>query len=54
MRFLAAMLIASMSILLSPGAHAASLPPDIVVAADGSGDFRSVQEAVRMIPKGNR
>ena len=29
------------------------LPPDLVVAADGSGDFTSVQQAVASIPKEN-
>jgi pectinesterase len=35
-------------------ASAVQLPPDLVVAADGSGDFRSVHEAVQSIPAGNR
>jgi len=39
---------------LSASAHAAVLPPDITVAADGSGDFKSVQQAVQSIPKDNR
>ncbi|HTQ38256.1 MAG TPA: pectinesterase family protein [Pirellulales bacterium] len=33
---------------------ALSLPPDITVAADGTGDFKTVQEAVASIPRGNR
>ena len=28
--------------------------PDLVVAADGSGDFKSIHEAVQSIPRGNR
>src|SRR5687768_9396904 len=35
-------------------AKADPFPPDIVVAADGSGQFRSVHEAVQSIPKSNR
>jgi pectinesterase len=30
-----------------------NLPPDITVAADGSGDFKTVQEAVASIPRDN-
>ncbi len=30
-----------------------TLPPDFVVASDGSGDFKAVQEAVASIPKDN-
>jgi pectinesterase len=30
------------------------LPPDITVAADGSGQFETVQEAIQSIPKNNR
>ena len=37
-----------------PRARAESFPPDIVVAADGSGRFKSVHEAVQSIPKSNR
>jgi pectinesterase len=32
----------------------AAVPPDITVAADGSGDFKTVQEAVASIPRDNR
>lgn len=32
----------------------ATVPPDIVVAADGSGQFTTVQEAVASIPRDNR
>ena len=31
-----------------------SIPPDIVVAADGSGNFKTVQEAMASIPRTNR
>ncbi len=37
----------------SATASSAALPPDIVVAADGSGDFKTIQEAVASIPKDN-
>ncbi len=42
--------------ILASTAHAASLAlkPDITVAADGSGDFKTVQEAVASIPRTNR
>ncbi len=33
---------------------AASLKPDITVAADGSGDFKTIQAAVASIPSTNR
>src|SRR5262245_7550653 len=33
--------------------HAAEIPPDITVAADGSGNFKTIQEAVQSIPKEN-
>lgn len=36
------------------GAAAAEIPPDIVVAADGSGDFTTVQAAVASIPRESR
>ena len=35
-------------------AAAAPVPPDITVAADGSGDFATVQSAVESIPRDNR
>src|SRR4029453_2339378 len=38
----------------APTTQAASFPPDIIVAADGSGDFTSIQQAVQRIPKDNR
>ena len=40
----------------SHGAGVAPLPirPDLVVAADGSGDFRSIHAAVQSIPRDNR
>jgi pectinesterase len=34
--------------------NSSNLPPDIIVAADGSGNFRTIQEAVASVPKGNR
>ena len=49
-------LFAFLAIASAVLAQPASLPfkPDLTVAADGSGDFQSVQEAVVSIPKGNR
>src|ERR1044072_7410061 len=43
------------SILLGhgPAARAADIKPDIVVAADGSGNFQSVQAAIDSIPRRN-
>src|SRR3954466_12513213 len=43
-------------IVMRPAVIAAALPlkPDVVVAADGSGDFKSVHAAVQSIPKANR
>ncbi len=35
-------------------ADSAAIKPDITVAADGSGDFKTVQEAVNSIPRDNR
>ena len=49
MRSFLVMLIMSLCATLAPGAEA--LPPDIVVAADGSGQFKSVNEAVQSIAK---
>jgi len=40
--------------LLCPIASAQPIPPDITVAADGSGQFTSVHAAVQSIPKDNR
>jgi pectinesterase len=40
--------------LLCKMAMAQNIPPDIVVAADGSGNFKTVQEAVQSVPKANR
>src|ERR1043165_5300382 len=41
--------------LFAPASFAVSLPkPDITVAADGSGDFKTVQAAVASIAKSNR
>jgi pectinesterase len=37
----------------SPAVRSVMLPPDITVAPDGSGDFKTVQEAVASIPKDN-
>jgi len=47
MRYLLAFLF------LTSVAAAQSIPPDITVAADGSGDFTSIQKAVQSIPKDN-
>jgi pectinesterase len=47
-------LLAVLTVIASSG-FAQTLPkPDIVVAADGSGDFKTVQAAVASIPKANR
>lgn len=34
--------------------NSAEVPPDIVVAADGSGDFKTIQAALDSIPRSNR
>src|SRR5262245_31501254 len=51
-------LIAMLAILslgvVAPAIAQTALPPDITVAADGSGDFKSVQAAVQSIPRDNR
>jgi PelA/Pel-15E family pectate lyase len=39
---------------ISTPPKADAFPPDIVVAADGSGQFKTVHEAVRSIPRSNR
>ena len=45
---------AAVGLLLSHMASAAELPkPDIVVATDGSGDFKTIQSALAAIPKTN-
>jgi pectinesterase len=51
-RFPAALICA----LIATAARAAAvaIPPDITVAADGSGNFKTVQEAVASIPSANR
>ncbi|HVM62822.1 MAG TPA: pectinesterase family protein [Verrucomicrobiae bacterium] len=36
------------------GSRGESIPPDIVVAADGSGNFKAIQEAIDSIPRDNR
>ena len=41
-------------LLLAGGCQVAKLTPDIIVAADGSGQFTTVQKAVESIPKDNR
>ena len=42
-------------ILKSPALVAAEMPkPDIVVAADGTGNFKTIQEALNTIPRDNR
>ena len=40
--------------VVAPARAKAALPPDITVAADGSGDFKSVHAAVQSIPRDNR
>lgn len=37
----------------APAQTAPRVPPDLVVALDGTGDFRSVQAAIDSIPRGN-
>lgn len=48
--------VAFVSLLSAALAQPAPLPfaPDITVAADGSGNFKSIQEAVASVPKTNR
>jgi pectinesterase len=41
-------------LLLSAAVQAADVPPDITVAADGSGQFTSIQKALDSIPKDNK
>src|SRR5215831_5985143 len=57
MRFSSALLTACLSSFavtaLAPAAETPALKPDITVAADGTADFRSVQEAVASIPRDN-
>lgn len=40
--------------LATPAKEAPALPPDITVAADGSGDFKTVQDALNSIPHDNK
>src|SRR6516165_813933 len=40
--------------VVAPAEAEVALPPDITVAADGSGDFRTVQEALNSIPRDNK
>lgn len=48
-------LLALVALYLASTSFAGNLPkPDIVVAGDGSGDFKTVQAAVASIPKSNR
>ncbi len=54
MRLLTILLVLCSIALLCSVARAESVPPDITVAADGSGDFTSVHKAVQSIPKDNR
>lgn len=56
MRFLRAFWLVSLLPLIAAAAPLAPLPvkPDIVVALDGSGDFKSVHAAVQAIPRTNR
>ena len=42
------------ALLMTGVSRAQTIPPDITVAADGSGQFTSVHAAVQSIPKGNR
>lgn len=44
----------ALSVLLAYTNVHAQIPPDIIVAADGSGNFKTVQQAVASIPKDNR
>jgi len=54
MRFSSALLVASLSFgALAGAAETPALKPDITVAADGTGDFKSVQEAVASIARDN-
>src|SRR5215471_9587181 len=50
--YLAAWIIALLS-AVSTLADQADLKPDITVAADGSGDFKTVEDAVAKIPRDN-
>jgi pectinesterase len=40
--------------VVAPAKTAPALPPDITVAADGSGDFKTVQDALNSIPRDNK
>ena len=54
MRFSSALFAASLSFgALTAAAETPALKPDITVAQDGSGDFKTVQEAVASIPRDN-
>lgn len=44
----------TLAALLGAAPPALPIPPDIIVAPDGSGDFTSVHAAVQSIPKANR
>lgn len=46
-------LLAALSVVPLSAAELRSVPPDIVVAQDGSGQFRSVQEAIDSVPAAN-
>jgi pectinesterase len=46
--------LATLILVLATVAHAQTIPPDITVAADGSEQFKTVQEAVASIAKDNR
>lgn len=48
------MTLAAVMMLSVLAADASPIPPDIIVAADGSGNFTTVHAAVQSIPKDNR
>lgn len=48
------LMVAAGSVAVAAFAAAVPLPPDLIVAPDGSGDFRSIHAAVQLIPRGNR
>jgi pectinesterase len=56
MRFVRILTLLAVHLAARAGAAGAPLPlaPDVIVAADGSGDFKSIHEAVQSIPRANR
>ena len=53
MRLLSPTVVAAAVLFSCTAALAADIPPDITVAADGSGQFKTVQEALSSIPRNN-